>query len=136
MMKVLMSVACDTAMEYEGRLCILGTFDTISTAGFPYVKSACSIAVQLGWGKSEEGDHKIVSWFANEDGKKTMDELESLFAVRIPEGRYFSSTNHLINFRDLRFAKAGLYVVIIAVDGAPAAEVQLQLVERPDQQLV
>lgn len=132
-MKVLMSVACDTAVEYEGRLCILGTFDTISTAVFPYAKPFCSIAVQLGWGKSEEGEHKIVSWFANEDGKKTMDELEDSFTVSIPEGRYFSSTNHLISFRDLRFAKAGLYVVIIVVDGSPAAEVQLQLVERTEQ---
>jgi hypothetical protein len=46
-MQIVMAVACDSAVEYAGRLSLLGTFDTLETDHFPLVKPQCSLAIQI-----------------------------------------------------------------------------------------
>jgi hypothetical protein len=46
-MDVQVAVLCDSAVDYRGKLCILGTFDTIFTTQLPAVHPHCSIALRL-----------------------------------------------------------------------------------------
>ena len=65
-MHLQIAVACDAAIDYTNRLCILGTFDTIQTRDFPVAKTQCSFVFQIGWGKSEEGVHSVQVRFMDE----------------------------------------------------------------------
>jgi hypothetical protein len=46
-MNIQIAVLCDSAVEYQNRLCVLGTFDTIRTHQLPTTKPRCSIALQI-----------------------------------------------------------------------------------------
>ena len=126
-MNVLTATLCDSASVYDNRLCILGTFDTLSADTLPVIKPQCAVALQMQWGKSEEGDHNIKVRFMNEDGVQTLEELESSTSVSLPDNTFFTSTNHIVTFQQLKFNKAGTYQITVYADGNLAAEIQLQV---------
>ena len=53
-MRISMAVVCDSAVEYGGALCVLGTFDALA-GPLPLVKNRCAIAVQVQWGQGRGG---------------------------------------------------------------------------------
>lgn len=126
-MNVIMAVACDSAVEYAGRLCVLGTFDTIAGTQLPIVKPHCSLVVQIQWDKSDEGRHRIQARFMNEDGSRTLNDLESAVQVTIPDPRLFLTTNHIINLQQLKFHQAGTYLIAVVVDDQTEAEIHIQV---------
>ncbi len=126
-MKVQVAVVCDFAVEYQNKLNIIGTFETIEAAQFPVVKSQCSIAFQILWSKAEEGTHSIKIKFMDEDGNPTLKAVDSSIDVLIPAGHFVVVTNHILNIQQLKFAGAGSYLVVIDVDGKMEAEIQLQV---------
>ena len=77
-MNIQIAVLCDSAVEYQSRLCILGTFDTIRTHQLPATKPQCSIALQILWNKTEEGTHTIKTRFMDDDGNPTLKAVNSL----------------------------------------------------------
>ena len=127
-MNIQVAVACDSATEYQNRLCILGTFDVIKTLQFPLIKPQCSIALQIAWAKSEEGPHTIKVQFMNEDGKSMLKPLESTITITVPATFLFVTTNHIINIQQFRFNKAGSYLATVFIDGKMKAEIQLQII--------
>ena len=127
-MNLQIAVACDSAAEYANRLCLLGTFDTIEAQIFPTVKTHCSFVFQIGWGKSEEGSHTVKVRFMNEDGQQMLDDIQANIGVAVAEGRFFTSTNHIINIQQLKFARPGSYLAAISVDDDHLGEVQLQVI--------
>ena len=127
-MKLQMAVACDAATEYDGRLSLLGTFDTLETTTFPLVKPQCAVAVQIVWNRSEEGRHRTRVDFMDDDGNPTLRELESIVDVCFDPGCSFVSTNHVINIQQLTFNKEGTYQVNVAVDNHHLGSAQIQVV--------
>ena len=127
-MNLQIAVACDSAVEYANRLCLLGTFDTIEARAFPAIKTHCSFVFQIGWGKSEEGNHTVRVHFMNEDGQQMLDDIQSNIKVAVPAGRFFTPTNHIINIQQLKFARPGSYLAAISVDDDHLGEVQLQVI--------
>ena len=133
-MHLQIAIACDSAIDYADRLCILGTFDTIQAHDFPVIRTQCSFVFQISWGKSEEGVHSIQIQFMDEDGKQTLDDIKNAIKVRVPAGRYFTSTNHIINVHQLKFTRPGGYQAAISVDDRHLGEVQLQVVQDEESQ--
>lgn len=121
---------CDSAYEYENRLCLLGTFDTIEADEFPFIKSACSYVFQMLWKKEEEGVRLINVQYVNEEGQKTLSDLEYTIKVEIPHGRNTVSTNCIINLQQLKFTKAGNYFAHIYIDNKKSGSVQLEVVRK------
>lgn len=126
-MNIQVAVLCDSAIEYQNRLCILGTFDTIKTHQLPATKPQCSIALQILWAKIEEGHHTIKTKFMDEDGKPTLKTVNSSINVSIPPTSSFLTTNHILNIQQLKFVRTGNYLIVIHVDGEVKAEIQLQV---------
>lgn len=126
-MKVTIAVACDSAVQYGGSLCILGTFNTL-VGPLPLVKAQCSLAVQVQWDKGDEGVHTIRALFMNEDGNPTLKDLSTTISVSIPEDRFYEITNCIINLQQLKFTKAGIYMIAISVDGRNETEIHMQVV--------
>jgi hypothetical protein len=126
-MKIIMAVACDSAVEYAGRLSILGAFDTVEARQSPIVKAQCSLAVQIQWQKDEEGLHTVKAHFMDQDGKTTLHDLEVVTMVAIPFGLIFTTTTHVINLQQVKFTKEGCYLIAILVDHQHQGEIYIQV---------
>ncbi len=102
-MNIQVAVLCDSAIEYQNRLCILGTFDTIRTPKLPATKAQCSVALQILWTKIEEGTHTIKTRFMDDDGNPTLKAVNSSVKISIPPASSFLTTNHILNIQLLKF---------------------------------
>ena len=58
-MDVQIAALCDSAVDYSGKLCLLGAFDSIYVQRFPAVHPHCSIALRLVFNQAEEGRHQL-----------------------------------------------------------------------------
>ncbi len=126
-MNIQVAILCDSATEYQNRLCILGIFDTIRTHKLPAAKPQCSVALQILWTKIEEGSHTIKTKFMDDDGNPTLKPVTSSVEVVIPPKSSFVTTNHILNIQQLKFTKTGNYLIVIDIDGKMATEIQLQV---------
>jgi hypothetical protein len=128
-MNIQVAVLCDSAIEYQNRLCILGTFDTIRTHQLPATKPQFSIALQILWSKIEEGTHTIKTRFMDEDGNPILKAVNASVKITIPPTSSFVTTNHILNIQQLKFTKAGNYLIVFDIDDDMKTEIQLQVLQ-------
>ena len=124
-MDIQIAILCDAATDTNGKLSILGTFDTIYTSQLPAVHPQCSIALRMTFGKVEEGPHKVKLNFVDEDGKLVMPSIEMPVEIAFPEDVNFISRNFVVNIQQLKFEKPGLYSIDIAIDGRHEGSIPL-----------
>ena len=124
-MTIQLAVLCDAATDYQGKLNILGTFDTIFAQHFPAAHPQCSVALRIAFTKMEEGNHTLKIDFVDEDGQSIMQSLNMPVEVVLPGDATFLSRNVVLNIQQLKFATAGLYAIEIAVNGQHEASIPL-----------
>lgn len=124
-MNIQIAVLCDAATDYNGKLNILGTFDTIITSQLPAVHPQCSIALRLAFNKIEEGSHKVKMNFVDEDGRLVMPSIDMPVDVVVPNELNFLVRNFVINIQQLKFEKPGQYAIDVAVDNRHEASIPL-----------
>jgi len=132
-MEIQIAVVCDAATDNNGKLNLLGAFDTIHAQQLPVIHPHCSIVLRMTFSKVEEGSHKLRLNFVDEDGKSIMQgtHLPDLpFQVQVAEDAIFVTTNFIVSIQQLKFEKAGLYSVDVAIDGRQEAGIPL-LVKQP-----
>jgi len=133
-MDIQIAALCDAATDSHGKLNILGTFDTINAGQLPAVHAQCSIALRLVFSKMEEGHKEIKLNFVDEDGKLVMPSIDIPVDVAVPEDTSFISRNFIINIQQLRFERAGLYGIDIAVAGHHIGSIPLLVRHLPGAQ--
>ena len=131
-MDIQIAVLCDAATDNNGKMNILGTFDTIYTSQLPAVHPQCSIAIRMTFNKVEEGTHNVKLNFMDEDGRSVMPPIPIPLEVAVPDETIFLSRNFIVNIQKLKFEKEGLYSINIAVDGRQEGSIPL-LVKVPRQ---
>lgn len=125
-MDIQIAVLCDAATDSNGKLNILGTFDTIYSTQLPVVHPQCSIAIRMTFGKVEEGAHRVRLNFVDEDGKSVWPApIEMSVDVAVPDETIFLSRNFIVNIQKLTLEKEGLYSIDIAVDGRQEGSIPL-----------
>src|SRR6266446_6999382 len=132
-MDIQIAILCDAATDTNGKLSILGTFDTIYTAQLPAIHPQCSIALRMTFNKVEEGTHKVKLNFVDEDGKLVMPSIDIPLEVTVPEDTIFISRNFIVNIQQLKFEKPGLYAIDIAMDGRQEGSIPLLVKQMPAQ---
>ncbi|MCX8155403.1 MAG: hypothetical protein N3J91_02925 [Verrucomicrobiae bacterium] len=116
-MEIQVASLCDAATDSQGKLNILGTFDTINAAQMPAVHPQCSVALRVVFDKMEEGAHKVGLNFVDEDGRPVMPPITMPIQVEVPEEAIFVSRNFIVNIQHMKFDKPGFYSVDISLDG-------------------
>ena len=125
-MDIQIAVLCDAATDSNGKLNILGTFDTIYSTQLPVVHPQCSIAIRMTFNKVEEGAHRVRLNFVDEDGKSVWPApIEMSVDVTVPDETIFLSRNFIVNIQKLTLEKEGLYSIDIAVDGRQEGSIPL-----------
>jgi hypothetical protein len=132
-MNVELFTICEAATDQQGKVNILGTFDSIQGGAVPVVHPHCAVVVRLRFAKSEEGEHLIKINIIDEDGKPVVPPFETKGNVRfgnIP--RTTIAVNMILNLQGLKFASFGEYAVDLSVDGRHEASLPLTVSQMPE----
>ena len=126
-MHVQIAVLCDAATDYNGKLNLLGTFDTVLTQQMSAVHPQCSVALRIVFDKIEEGHHKVKMNFVDDDGRFIMPSIEMPFDVSLPADASFLARNFIVNIQQLKFDRPGQYAIDLAIDGRHETSIPLQV---------
>jgi len=109
---------CDAATDYQGKLNILGAFDTVWARQMPTVHPLCAVAIRLRFTRTEEGGHKVRINIVNGDGKGVVKPIEASINIQFKDGAPSSlATNMILNLQGLKFEEFGEYSIDLAIDG-------------------
>ncbi len=136
-MQALAAILCDSAADYQGKLCVLGAFDSIYAGRFPAVHPHCALAIRLLFKPEEEGHHEMKITLIDSDGKNVLPDQGGptiRFDVpEIPDDTFFLSRNFVLDLNGLPLPKAGQYSFDIRTGGEIIARVPLQAMTVPQQ---
>jgi hypothetical protein len=125
-MNIQVAVLCDAATDDNGKLNLLGAFDTIYTPQLPAAHPQCSIALRVTFMAGDEGKHQLRLNFVDADGRPIMRDFPPIpVEVELPEDMHFCTRNFIVNIQQLKFENPGLYSIDIAVDNQPLTSIPL-----------
>jgi hypothetical protein len=110
-------VLCDAATDSQGKLNILGAFDTLYAGQAPAIHPQCAIALRVRLSRIEQGKHTLAIQIVDDDGKTIIPplegEIEALF--RGPEDT--TVINVILLVQHLKLERYGEYSVNLAIGG-------------------
>lgn len=132
-MNIQVAVLCDAATDdNNGKLNLLGAFDTIYTPQLPATHPQCSIALRLTFSSGDEGKHELRLNFVNADGHSIMPDFPAIpLEVTLPEDMHFATRNFIVNIQQLKFDEPGLYSIDISLDNQPQSSIPLLVKYNP-----
>jgi len=123
---------CDAATDQQGKLNVLGAFDTIFVKQMPAVHPACAVAARIRFPKSEEGNHKVRIDVIDQDGGAIIPRLDGNLSVNVKDA-VSSAVNLVLNMQRLKFKNYGEYNVVLAIDGKEESSLPFHVREIPNQ---
>ena len=134
-MNIQVAVLCDAATDDNGKLNLLGAFDTIYARELPAVHPQCSVALRVTFFSGDEGKHTLRLNFVDADGHSIMPDFPPIpVEVTLPDDVHFGTRNFIINIQQLKFAEPGLYSVDLSLDGQSQASIPLLVKHVPPAQ--
>ena len=131
-MELLIATLCDTAVENQGKLNVLGAFDAIIAQSFP-ARFACNLALRFCFTAEDHGSHKFSIVLVDEsEPPAENNQEESDMQVNMPEGATGYSTQNLITPLQGTIAKEGVYHFAIRFDGKVLARVPLRVIAQSE----
>jgi hypothetical protein len=131
-MNIQVAVLCDAATDDNGKLNLLGAFDTIYTQQLPAVHPQCSIALRVTFSHEDEAAHKLRLNFVDADGRPIMPSaIDIPVEVVLPSDSHFGTRNFIVNIQQLKFDNPGLYSIDISLDGRPQTSIPLLVKHNP-----
>ena len=124
-MNIQVAVLCDAATDDNGKLNLLGAFDTIYTQQLPAIHPQCSIALRVTFFNGDEGKHDLQLNFVDADGHSIAKFPPLPVEVTLPEDMHFGTRNFVVNLHQLKFDSTGLYSIDISLDDQPQASIPL-----------
>jgi len=130
-MDIQIATLCDHAADYNGKMVISGTFETLAGREFPVVHPSCCLALRICVTPEDAGEHKMEISIIDEDGKKIDPKMpmKANFPVEMPDSISFLSRNIVLNLHGLKFEKEGVYFADIAIDGELMSRVPVRVVD-------
>ncbi|MEW6601005.1 MAG: hypothetical protein AB1499_08545 [Nitrospirota bacterium] len=133
-MKVELFVLCDAATDYQGKLNLLGTFDSVWAKQVPAVHPLCAVALRIRFLKIEEGEHKVKISIVDADGKAVVKPVEAGVNIQFQNTPLTSmATNMILNLQGLQFPDYGEYSIDLALDGRHEVSLPLYVNKIPAQ---
>lgn len=131
-MDIQIATLCDFAADYNGKLVISGTFDSLAARALPVVHPSCALAMRFCFTHEDIGKHKLSINIINEDGEsldpKNM-PIEPDFEVKLPPNAPYLTRNIVMNLQGLRFPQDGIYSIDIGCDGEIMMRLPLRVVK-------
>jgi hypothetical protein len=131
-MEIQTALLCDSAAAYEGKLCVLGAFDSIWAGQFPAAHHHCAVAVRAITRDEDVGPHQLQARFVDPDGNCVLPDCGPVIHLEctpVPDETYFLSRNFIFNINGLPLPAPGQYRIDITFDGAVLAQIPLQVIQ-------
>lgn len=126
-MEIEIFTLCDFAQDNNGKLIIVGTFDSIAAKTFPVRHPACSLACRLRFAKKEFGPHTATIRFIDQQNAELVQPLEAEIMVGEPKIGDHSTINLVINYNNIEFKNPGRYSFELYMDGEWRTGIPLHL---------
>ena len=133
-MNIQVAVLCDAATDDNGKLNLLGAFDTIYARELPAIHPQCAVALRVTFLAGDEGKRQMKLSFVDADGGAIMPAIDIPVEVALPEDMHFGTRNFIINIQQLKFDEPGLYSVDLSLDGQSQASIPLLVKHVPPAQ--
>jgi hypothetical protein len=124
-MNIQVAVLCDAATDDNGKLNLLGAFDTIYARELPARHPQCAVALRVTYYSEDEGERRLKLNFVDADGRAIMPPIEIPAQVALPGDMHFGTRNYIINIQQLKFDQPGLYSVDVLFDEKVQANIPL-----------
>jgi hypothetical protein len=108
---------CDAATDTQGKLNLLGAFDSIWAARVPVVHPHCAVALRIRFSRIEEGQHPIRINIVNEDGKNIVPSIDGNLNIKFGTDDESVAANLLINLQGFKLENYGSYSIDVAING-------------------
>ena len=131
-MDIQIATLCDFAADYNGKLVISGTFDTLVARAVPVVHPSCALAMRMCFTPEDAGRHKLSINIIDEDGESLDPNnmpIEPEFEVQVPKNVPFLTRNIVMNLQGLRFQKMGIFSIDIGCDGEILVRLPLRVLQ-------
>jgi hypothetical protein len=115
-MEIEIFTLCDFAQDNNGKLIIIGTFDTIAAQQFPCVQPTCAVAGRIRFSEKELGAHSFRLRLIDGNGKELIQSIEGELQVNRSNAANHSTINFVFNFGQLKFDKPGRYSFELYMD--------------------
>ncbi len=132
-MNIQVAVLCDAATDDNGKLNLLGAFDTIYARELPATHPQCAVALRVTFISGDEGKRQLKLNFVDADGRAIMPPIEIPVEVVLPEDIHFGTRNFIINIQQLKFDDPGLFSVDVSLDDQSQASIPLLVKHVPPQ---
>ncbi len=130
-MQVEIFAISDAATSDNGKLNVLGAFDTIWVRQFPAVYPHCAVAVRMRFLAMEQGPHALVVRFMDADGVNVLPPANGSFSIAMAEPQRSASADIVLNIQSLNLLKPGEYALELIVDGENLRSLPLFVKETP-----
>jgi hypothetical protein len=131
-MDIQIATLCDFAADYNGKLVISGTFDSLAARALPVVHPSCALALRFCFTQEDAGRHTLSINIINEDGESLDPNnmpIKPEFDVQLPKGTPFLTRNIVMNLQGLRFPEDGIYSIDIGCDDEVLMRLPLRVVK-------
>lgn len=120
----------DYAENYNGKLTIVGTFDSIGATTLPHVHPNLAISLKMRFSEKEFGNHPVQIRLIDTSGKEYTKINGQLTVARPNPGMTYSSANLVMRFNNLTFPDIGRYTFELDVDGNWQAAAPIHVLKR------
>ncbi len=122
---------CDFAQDNQGKLTIIGTFDTIKTENVPFVQPQLALAARVRILK-EEVKHEILNGkfkieIANETTENIVNTINGEFEFKINDQNDSGCMNISFNLTGFKFDNLGKYSFIFYVNEKEVGNIPLNI---------
>jgi hypothetical protein len=131
-MNIQVAVLCDAATDDNGKLNLLGAFDTIYVPQMPALHPQCAVALRVTFQAGDEGPRRLSLNFINADGHSIFQLPDMPVSVELPDDPHFLTKNFIVSIQQLKFDEPGLYSVDVRLDNEPVASVPLLVRQMAD----
>lgn len=130
-MNIQVAVLCDAATEENGKLNLLGAFDTIYAQQLPAVHPQCALALRVTFGNEDEGTRDLRLNFVDADGRAIMPQIPIPLQIHLPGDTHFTTRNFIVNIQQLKFEQPGLYSMDVVLDGTTRTSIPMLVKHTP-----
>lgn len=129
-MIVQIATLCDSASDYNGKLCMLGAFDMLCARQFPVTHPSCSLVIRMMFTPHDSGRHSFTVRCIDSNGAEVLKPLPLDPAVDVvfPSAFVpFVTRNIILNLQNIRFERPGLINWQLEKDGQVITTIPLRV---------
>lgn len=127
-MTVMLATLCDSAADYQGKLSLLGAFDTLCARELPVVHPQCALALRLTFAPEDAGAHRLRIRCLDAEDQECLPPFEPVIEVTFPSPFLpFVTRNIVLNMQRVKFHRAGLHRFVVENDGGTVITIPLRV---------